>query len=530
MTKPGGNASMASMAAATTSFRWMDLLEKEFDKNFVALEEVFKMIAADYEMVDMYESNRKLLSALGSCFVQAVHKAQTIFQANAKFEAELIHLREELAESKATMAKLHSEKKYLVCRLQSALLDNHKLKTSGPAGAGGGGGIGGIGAGGSPTQEDAVCQDIQLKLAEEMAVIQRVDWDARKTEERCRRVEVENARLRLNMVDMESELVGARLDSKYLDKELAGRIQQIQILLASGTSQDHKQRVWSQIESEMHLQRSKTISNMCYSKQKVKDQARRMTTASGDDKAPASSHNGVAPGDSGGGGSGPGGGDNTEASSRKSSVNAKNCVKQVMLHKNDSEELGMAILGGHEHGLPIMISEVFPNTAIGRCKKICAGDIILAVNGDSFTDFGHDEAVRYLSALRGTIKFTLENRVDGETDDVCDMANRYYSFLNVGSGGGSGSDDGSAFADGEGLGRGVKAMSPGGLIMHRHPGRAMDTRKDSRGSGSRERTNSDASNSTRKEELPEVHTSPARKGGDCGQPDVAKGSEQRREL
>lgn len=55
-----------------------------------------------------------------------------------------------------------------------------------------------------------------------------------------------------------------------------------------------------------------------------------------------------------------------------------------MLHKNDVEELGMAILGGSEHGLPIMISEVFPDTAVGRCRKICAGDVILGVNGDSF--------------------------------------------------------------------------------------------------------------------------------------------------
>ncbi len=29
--------------------------------------------------------------------------------------------------------------------------------------------------------------------------------------------------------ELESELVGARLDAKYLDKELAGRIQQIQV-------------------------------------------------------------------------------------------------------------------------------------------------------------------------------------------------------------------------------------------------------------------------------------------------------------
>ena len=59
----------------------------------------------------------------------------------------------------------------------------------------------------------------------------------RKLEDKCKMIESENASLRRTQVELESELVGARLDSKYLDKELAGRIQQIQILLASGTSQ-----------------------------------------------------------------------------------------------------------------------------------------------------------------------------------------------------------------------------------------------------------------------------------------------------
>ena len=161
------------------------------------------------------------------------------------------------------------------------------------------------------------------------------------------------------------------------------------------------------------------------------------------------------------------------------------------------------------------ISEIFPDTAIGKCNKVCAGDIILAVNGDSFDDFGHEEAVRYLSALRGTIKFSLENRVDGETDDVCDMGNRYYNFLDVD---GAAAEDAAAI-DEEGVGaasaggRDVKAMSPGGLIMHRHPGRAMDTRKNSRNSvvsAVRERSNSDASQ-TKREDLPEVHSSPHKK-------------------
>ena len=45
-------------------------------------------------------------------------------------------------------------------------------------------------------------------------------------------------------------------------------------------------------------------------------------------------------------------------------------IKQVCLHKHDSDELGMAILGGVEHGLPIMISEVFPGSSVGRSQKV----------------------------------------------------------------------------------------------------------------------------------------------------------------
>ena len=92
------------------------------------------------------------------------------------------------------------------------------------------------------------------------------------TDDRVPVLDLQNVQLKKQIAELESELVGARLDAKYLDKELAGRIQQIQILLASNASQEHKQRVWAQIEAEMHLQRSKTISNMCYSKQKLRDQ------------------------------------------------------------------------------------------------------------------------------------------------------------------------------------------------------------------------------------------------------------------
>ena len=166
----------------------------------------------------------------------------------------------------------------------------------------------------------------------------------------------ENQQLRKQISELESEIVGARLDAKYLDKELAGRIQQIQILLASNATQEHKQTVWAQIEAEMHLQRSKTIANMCYSKQKLRDhQKPKQTEPQSQPQNEANGHVKAIP----------------------ESKPCKSRIKQVHLHKHDADELGMAILGGVEHGLPIIISEVFPNSAVGRNQKIYAGDVIL---------------------------------------------------------------------------------------------------------------------------------------------------------
>ncbi|XP_059095115.1 Golgi-associated PDZ and coiled-coil motif-containing protein-like [Tigriopus californicus] len=426
------------VSTSMAGFKWMDLLEKEFDKSFVSMDELFKSVTEEYEIYDLYEANRKVLANMGSCFVQVLHKAQTIIQQNAKHEAELIHLREELAESKATLAKVESEKKYLVCKLQSSLMENQKLKAPN------------MSKDRDASGEEKMCADIQLKLANEMAIIQRVDWNAKKMEERAKNLEEENIRLRKSQVELESELVGARLDSRYLDKELAGRIQQIQILLANGTSQEHKQKVWNQIETEMHLQRSKTISNMCYAKQRIKDSSR--------------AH------------------DPHENDRKESFTDPKSRIKQVHIHKNDSEELGMAILGGKEHGLPIMISEVFSHTAVGRCQKISAGDVILAVNGDSFQELGHHEAVKYLSALRGAIKLDLEHRVDDNIEDVCDMTSRYYEI----------------FGDVQDSNVDYPAVPRMSLSR---PGQAKDTRPRSASIDSRASTNS-------VRELPQVHSSP----------------------
>lgn len=43
-------------------------------------------------------------------------------------------------------------------------------------------------------------------------------------------LQIENAALRNSILALNSEVYGAKLAAKYLDKELAGRIQQLQLL------------------------------------------------------------------------------------------------------------------------------------------------------------------------------------------------------------------------------------------------------------------------------------------------------------
>ncbi len=67
-----------------SAFRWLDILEKEFDKAFVDLDLLLGEI--DQDQIEITDDGRAKMSILSSCFAQLAHKAQTIFQANAKLE------------------------------------------------------------------------------------------------------------------------------------------------------------------------------------------------------------------------------------------------------------------------------------------------------------------------------------------------------------------------------------------------------------------------------------------------------------
>lgn len=69
---------------STSTFVWLETLEKEFDKAFVDLDLLLGEV--DSDQADITYEGRQKMTALSSAFAQLVHKAQTVFQNNAKYE------------------------------------------------------------------------------------------------------------------------------------------------------------------------------------------------------------------------------------------------------------------------------------------------------------------------------------------------------------------------------------------------------------------------------------------------------------
>lgn len=118
------------------------------------------------------------------------------------FQEQFDETKSQLFSSESSLVVAEKETRALISRLQAAQLEaSRQRKVS--------------------TDEDA--QAIQSRLEEEMrSILDEVEQDARLKSE-LSFLRQENERLRKNLINTESELVGAKLAAKYLDKELAGR-------------------------------------------------------------------------------------------------------------------------------------------------------------------------------------------------------------------------------------------------------------------------------------------------------------------
>ncbi|TKS65273.1 PDZ and coiled-coil motif-containing protein [Collichthys lucidus] len=85
---PTGQSS--GLGPGISMFRWLEVLEKEFDKGFVDVDLLLGEI--DPDQVDITYEGRQKMTSLSSCFAQLCHKTQTVFQLNHKLEILVPHL------------------------------------------------------------------------------------------------------------------------------------------------------------------------------------------------------------------------------------------------------------------------------------------------------------------------------------------------------------------------------------------------------------------------------------------------------
>ncbi|XP_051730032.1 Golgi-associated PDZ and coiled-coil motif-containing protein isoform X2 [Ctenopharyngodon idella] len=357
-------------------FRWLEVLEKEFDKAFVDVDLLLGEI--DPDQADITYEGRQKMTSLSSCFAQLCHKAQTIFQLNHKLEAQLVDLRSELTDVQAEKVVVEKD-------VHEQLLQLHAMQLKLQA------------KGGQAVDSDS----IKDRMEKELEASKKEKVKEAKLEAEVKLLKKENEALRRHIAVLQAEVYGARLAAKYLDKELAGRVQQIQLLGRDMKGPAHD-KLWNQLEAEIHLHRHKTVIRACRGRN---DPKKPLPSPVGHDTDSLKKTQGVGP------------------------------IRKVVLAKEDHEGLGISITGGKEHGVPILISEIHPTQPAERCGGLHVGDAILAVNNINLRDAKHKEAVTILSQQRGEIEFEVvyvAPEVDSDDENVeyeDDSGHRYRLYL-----------------------------------------------------------------------------------------------------
>ena len=289
----------------------------------------------------------------------------------------MLNARSDLVESKAFKKASEKELEKLMIELHSAQLQIQRLKSNQNSQALS------IQVSNSPNttstnRADEAMNTIQKKLEEELhrrITVENENYNVASLQENLNEYTKENELLRKYIVNLTSEIYGARLAAKYLDKELAGRIQQIQLFGKNLKTEEHE-RLWNQLEAEIHLHRHKTVIQACRNKRdKHKNAANpNMSNESSNSKQ------------------------NSQVNKTNSHLVGQ--IRVVELKRSNSKEgLGISITGGREHGVPILISEIHPNGPAEKSGNLLVGDAILSVNKIDLKEVLHSDAVELLSNI-----------------------------------------------------------------------------------------------------------------------------------
>ncbi|CAB3243931.1 unnamed protein product [Arctia plantaginis] len=210
--------------------------------------------------------------------------------------------------------------------------------------------------------------------------------DAARARSEAAQLARENAALRETVLALHSELFGARLATKYLDKELAGRIQQLQ-LLGRDMRAELRDSLWAQVEAEILVQRHKTLVRVC--------RGAGAGGARGAARPPPAPHP------------------------------ARALARTVRVRRSPHLGLGISVTGGREHGVPILISELEAGGPAALTGELYVGDAILAINDVDLTQACHKEAVQALQSVKGDCALCVQFIA---TDDEDRLSEDNYRF------------------------------------------------------------------------------------------------------
>ncbi|CAH1133356.1 unnamed protein product [Ceutorhynchus assimilis] len=388
---------------ASVGFRWLDILEKEFDKAFVDLDLALGEI--EVEETNAVFNARQRLCTLGSCFAQLSHKAQTIFQNSAKVEAELIHLRAELIDSKSKKEILENELHNILLQLHSSQLSqlpeslgNKKLDQH------------------FKPDVSAIKRRLEAEIRQSPLRIRRsVSTDTKEKEPEMKisptalepihtkienaQLMAENTALRNDILALTAEVYGAKLAAKYLDKELAGRIQQLQLLEFTGKEMrgEIRDKLWGQLESEILLQRHKTVVRACRRNSSLNNNQDKCLKPP-PEPARSNGHFGD--------------------------------IRNVVVKRKPEQGLGISITGGREHGVPILISELEQNGPAAMSDQLYIGDAILFVNDIDLRNSCHKEAVSILQQQTGDCILQVQYIAADDSDNSLEEDGLNFRFFN----------------------------------------------------------------------------------------------------
>ncbi|KDR12726.1 uncharacterized protein LOC110835984 isoform X4 [Zootermopsis nevadensis] len=302
-----------------------------------------------------------------------------------KTAAELVYLRAELVDAKAQRSVLEQELHTLLLQLHACQLQHLP---------------------GVHTEPDAerILRRLEEELQRSPTHQHRIKEDGTQVgvmevaslRSELSQLQSENTALRNTLLAVHSELYGAKLVAKYLDKELAGRIQQLQ-LLGREMRGEVKDKLWRQLESEILLHRHKTVIRACRG---------RGSGAGGDNAVPTSE----------------------PPSTDNRSQQGIGEPRFVTVQREAGDGLGISITGGREHGVPILISELEPDGPAAKCGALYVGDAILTANGQDLKQASHQEAVDILSSRLGDICLEVQYVAADDTDEENSLGEDMYGF------------------------------------------------------------------------------------------------------